>query len=159
MLQQRDATTRSILLFHQNLTNISHNQRGLVFIKLLIFVTLLPILEIYILMESGRQIGAWPTVLLVVLTGIAGSWLMRQQGFAILAKAQSELAAGHLPANSLLDGILIIAGGILLLTPGFCTDLAGASMLIPGTRHTWRIWLARWLKTQITSGRLVVRRF
>lgn len=129
------------------------------FIKLLLPITLLPLLEIYVLIESGRLIGLWPTVLLVVLTGIAGSWLMRQQGFALLGKIQRELAAGHLPADSLLDGALIIAGGMLLLTPGFCTDLTGASMLTPPTRKLWRKWLEHWLAAQITAGRLVVRRY
>lgn len=129
------------------------------FIRLLILVTLLPLLEIYVLIESGRLIGLWPTVLLVVLTGVAGSWLMRQQGFALLGKIQSELAAGHLPAGALLDGALIITGGMLLLTPGFCTDLTGASMLIPATRKFWRKWLECWLAAQIATGRLTVRRF
>lgn len=132
---------------------------GDVFIRLLILVTLLPVVEIYVLIESGRLIGVWPTVLLVIVTGIAGSWLMRQQGFALLGRIQSELAAGHLPAGSLLDGALIIAGGMLLLTPGFCTDLTGASMLIPASRRFWRRWLERWLMAQIATGRLTVRRF
>jgi len=64
-----------------------------------------------------------------------------------------------MPAGTLLDGALIIAGGILLLTPGFCTDLIGASMLIPGTRRQWHRWLERWLSRQIATGRLNIRRF
>lgn len=128
-------------------------------IRLLILVTILPVLEIYVLIESGRTIGVWPTVLLVVVTGIAGSWLMRQQGLALLRRIQQELAGGQVPAGVLLDGALILAGGMLLLTPGFCTDLTGATMLIPGTRHLWRGWLQRWLTSQIASGRLSIRRF
>lgn len=128
------------------------------FIRLLILVTFLPILEIYVLIESGRLIGVWPTVLLVVFTGIAGSWLMRQQGLTLLGRIQAELASGQVPANVLLDGALILVGGILLLTPGFCTDLAGATMLIPGTRHLWHKWLHRWLSRQIATGRLRIRR-
>jgi len=130
-----------------------------VFIRLLILVILLPILEIYVLIESGRLIGVWSTVLLVVLTGIAGSWLMRQQGFALLGRIQGELAAGQLPAGALLDGALVIAGGMLLLTPGFCTDLAGFTMLVPATRRFWRRWLELWLAGQIASGRMIIRRY
>jgi UPF0716 protein FxsA len=129
------------------------------FIRLLILLILLPILEIYVLIESGRLIGAWPTVLLVVMTGFAGSWLMRQQGFALLVKIQHELAAGHLPTGVLFDGALIFAGGVLLLTPGFCTDLIGFTMLLPVTRRLWRHWLERWVVTKLADGRLIVRCF
>ena len=128
-------------------------------IRLLILVTFLPILEIYVLIESGRLIGLWPTVLLVVVTGLAGSWLMRQQGLALLGRIQNDLASGQMPAGALLDGALILAGGLLLLTPGFCTDLTGASMLIPATRQWWRGWLQRWLTRQIATGQLSIRRF
>lgn len=129
------------------------------FIRLLILVILLPILEIYLLIESGRLIGAWPTVLLVVLTGVAGSWLMRQQGFELLSKIQNELATGHLPTGTLLDGAIIIAGGVLLLTPGFCTDLFGFTMLVPTTRRLWRHWLERWLAAKLAAGHLTIRRY
>lgn len=129
------------------------------FIRLLILVILLPILEIYVLIESGRLIGAWPTVLLIVLTGVAGSWLMRQQGFALLARIQGEMVSGRLPAGALLDGAVIIAGGVLLLTPGFCTDLLGFTMLVPTTRRLWRRWLERWLAAKLASGHLTIRRF
>jgi UPF0716 protein FxsA len=64
-----------------------------------------------------------------------------------------------MPTEALLDGALILAGGMLLLTPGFCTDLTGASMLIPGTRQLWRGWLQRWLAAQIASGHLSIRRY
>lgn len=129
------------------------------FIRLLIPIIFLPILEIYLFVESGRLIGIWPTVLLVILTGVTGSWLVRQQGVALLLRIQNELAAGRLPAGALLDGALIIAGGVLLVTPGFCTDLIGFTMLIPLTRRLWRKLLERWLAAQLAAGRLTVRRF
>lgn len=129
------------------------------FIRLLILLICVPILEIYVLIESGRIIGVWPTVLLVIVTGVAGSWLMRHQGFELLRRMQTEMAAGQIPTSALLDGGLILAGGILLLTPGFCTDLAGFTMIIPGTRRVWRGWLAAWLAKQVASGRMTIRRF
>jgi len=130
-----------------------------VFIRLLIVVILLPLAEIFVLIESGRAIGVWPTVLLVVLTGIAGSWLMRHQGLTLLGRIQAELAAGQLPAGTLLDGALVLAGGLLLLTPGFCTDLAGFTMLVPTTRRWWRRWLGQWLAGRLAARRLTIRRF
>ena len=127
-------------------------------IRLLIVVILLPLAEIFVLIESGRAIGVGPTVLLVVLTGIAGSWLMRHQGLALLGRIRAVLAAGLLPAGTLLDGALVLAGGLLLLTPGFCTDLLGFTMLVPTTRRWWRRWLEGWLAGQLAAGRLTIRR-
>jgi len=129
------------------------------FIRLLILLVLLPLLEIYVLIESGRLIGVWPTVSLVLLTGIAGSWLMRHQGLALLDRIRHELADGHLPGGALMDGALVLVGGILLLTPGFCTDLAGFTMLVPTTRHWWRRYLEAWLAAQLVAGRLTIRRY
>lgn len=129
------------------------------FIILLISIIVLPILEIYILIESGRLIGVWPTVLLVIVTGIAGSWLMRHHGLELLRRIQMELAAGRLPAGALLDGALILVGGVLLLTPGFCTDLTGFTMLVPTSRRLWRKGLELWLAKQMATGRLTIRRF
>ena len=128
-------------------------------IRLLIVLILVPLAEIFVLIESGRVIGVWPTVFLVVLTGIVGSWLMRDQGLALLGQIQAELRTGQLPASTLLDGALVLAGGLLLLTPGFCTDLAGFTMLVPSTRRWWRRCLEGWLAGQLAAGRLRIRRF
>ena len=133
--------------------------RGHVLIKLLIVLILVPLAEFFVLIESGRVIGVWPTVLLVVLTGIAGSWLMRHQGLALLGQIQADLTTGQLPGGTLLDGALVLAGGLLLLTPGFCTDLAGFTMLVPSTRRWWRRSLEGWLAGQLAAGRLTIRRF
>jgi len=129
-----------------------------VFIILCFLVILLPIAEIYLLIESGRLIGTLPTVFLVVATGVAGSWLVRQQGFHLLGRAQAELAAGQLPTGVLADGLLVFAGGLLLLTPGFFTDLCGFTMILPGTRRLWRQALMTWFAKQLASGRITMLR-
>ncbi len=127
------------------------------FIKLLIFFIFVPLMELYILLESGRIIGLWPTISLILLTGIAGAWLARTQGVAILQKIHDETAHGRMPATTLIDGAMVLAGGLLLLTPGFFTDALGFTFLIPLTRDLWRKSLSGWLEKQVRQGAVTVR--
>lgn len=129
------------------------------FIKLLIIFTVVPILELYVLIEAGRQIGLGATIAMIFLTGIAGAYLARSQGFAIINKIQSELNQGALPAEELIDGAMVLAGGLLLLTPGFCTDLLGFCLLTPWTRSFLKVWIKKWLDQKIRRGEIRVRRF
>ncbi len=128
------------------------------FPRLIILFTLIPLLELYVLLEVGALIGAGWTVGLILLTGIAGAWLARTQGFELLRQVQREMAAGRLPAEQLLDGAMILAGGILLLTPGFCTDLAGFAFLTPGTRSFIKKILRRALQQLAASGKIHIHR-
>lgn len=100
----------------------------------LIFV-LIPIVEMWILIEIGMQIGAIQTVVLVVLTASLGLFLLKRQGLSVIVSARHKMQQGALPASELVGGVLIAIGGALLLTPGFITDLFGFSLLIPQTRH------------------------
>jgi len=129
------------------------------FIKLLILFTFIPILELYVLIETGRIIGLGATLLLILLTGVAGAWLARIQGLDILRRIQIETGQGQMPSTALLDGGLVLIGGLLLLTPGLCTDLLGFSCLVPLTRQFWRTQLTDWLQRQLASGSISVRRF
>ncbi|PLY02290.1 MAG: membrane protein FxsA [Desulfuromonas sp.] len=129
------------------------------FIRFLILFTLVPVIELYVLVEAGRQIGVAATVAMVLLTGIAGAYLARSQGFAIINRIQSELNQGKLPAEELLDGAMILAGGLLLLTPGFCTDLFGFCLLTPFTRTVLKSPLKRWLDERIRRGEIQFRQF
>lgn len=95
---------------------------------------IIPILEIALLIRVGSWIGAWETIGLVVLTAIAGTALMRAQGFQILARAEATMAQGGFPAHELFDGICLLVAGVLLLTPGFVTDAVGLALLVPGLR-------------------------
>ncbi len=105
------------------------------------------------------MIGVGETILLVLATGIAGAWLARSQGLEILQKIQAETAGGRMPGATLVEGALILAGGLLLLTPGFFTDLVGFSFLVPLTRGGWRRILSSWLQRQAQSGKVTFRRF
>lgn len=129
------------------------------FIKLLILFTFVPILEIYVLIEAGRQIGAMPTITLVIMTGIAGAFLARSQGFELLTRIQFDLQSGRVPAEEMFDGAMILAGGMTLLTPGFCTDLLGFILLTPATRTYIKQWLKKWLENKIARGDIRFRRY
>lgn len=129
------------------------------FIRLLIVFTVIPVIEIYVLIEAGRQIGVFPTIGLILLTGIAGAYLARAQGFDLIRRIQSDLQEGRLPASELLDGAMILAGGLLLLTPGFCTDLIGFLLLTPATRAIGKKSLGQWLDGKIQRGEIHIRRF
>lgn len=129
------------------------------FIKLLILFTLVPIIELYVLIEASHQIGIGATIAMIFLTGIAGAYLARTQGFNIVTRIQSELNQGHLPAEELMDGAVILAGGLLLLTPGFCTDLTGFILLTPVTRQFIKGWLKKWLDLKVQRGEIKFRQF
>ena len=99
----------------------------------LIFL-LVPLLEIYILIQVGQVIGALWTVFFVVLTAVVGVQLLKSQGLSTLSRAQHKMNDGELPAQELMEGIALIVAGAFLLTPGFFTDAAGFLLLFPPTR-------------------------
>ena len=105
-----------------------------VFQILFLVVLIIPFAEIYLLLQVGSIIGALPTIFLVVFTAALGAWLLRQQGFATFQKFQENLAQGMIPAYEMIEGPIILLGGILLLTPGFITDVLGFACLIPPLR-------------------------
>lgn len=126
--------------------------------RLFLIFSIVPVIELYFLIRVGKLIGPLPTVALLLLISFAGAWLVRHQGFAILRTIQSELAAGRIPAASLLDGAVVLAGGILLLTPGFFTDLLGLFFLIPVTRGMIKRYLGLWLQKKLASGQIIIHR-
>jgi len=112
----------------------------------LLFLSI-PLLEIYFLILVGSWIGALPTVLLVILTAAVGATLARHQGLATLQRLQAALGRGELPAVELFEGVILLVGALLLLTPGFITDLAGFFCLFPATRRVLALWAMRHIKT------------
>ena len=102
--------------------------------RLLALFICIPLIELALLIQVDKWIGLGPTVLLVVVTGALGAYLARQQGLKVWVRIQTELQAGRVPAGELVDGLLVLLGGILLLTPGLLTDLGGFALLIPGMR-------------------------
>ena len=101
---------------------------------LLIFIAM-PIIEMWLLITVGREIGAWYTIGLVLLTAAVGFSLLRQQGFATLFRARQKMDAGELPAIEMVEAIILAVCGALLVTPGFVTDVVGFMGLVPGFRR------------------------
>lgn len=125
--------------------------------KLFLLFTIVPVLELYILIQVGKVIGALPTVALLVVIAFLGAWLARAQGFIIIRRITEELAQGRLPAEELLDGAIVLAGGILLLTPGFFSDVVGLFLLIPVTRALVKSTFRKSLERRLNRGTIVIR--
>jgi UPF0716 protein FxsA len=117
----------------------------------LLFVVV-PVLEIYVLIQVGQVIGAWWTILLLVADGFLGSWLMKREGGRAWGALRQALEGGRMPARELADGALILIGGTLLLTPGFLSDVVGFFFVLPFTRPVARRGLTRFLTRRFLSG-------
>jgi UPF0716 protein FxsA len=120
--------------------------------RVLLFFSIVSLLELFILIKIGGHIGALNTILLVIFTVLLGAMLVRMEGLRTLRQIQSSLARGQLPAEELIDGVLIFAGGILLVIPGVLTDLCALIFLLPYTRMHIKRWLRRRFDCMVASG-------
>ena len=120
--------------------------------KLIMIFVLTPIIELFLLIEIGQRIGTLNVIGLVVITGVVGAYLAKWQGLSVLRKLQTNLRNGILPTNQMFDGVLILAGGVLLITPGVLTDISGLILLIPYTRTWTKEQLKNWLKRRMESS-------
>jgi len=111
--------------------------------RLVVLFALVPIVELALLIQVGQRLGVWWTLAIVILTGLAGACLARHEGFGVVQRIKRDLADGVLPAAPLLDGALILAGGLLLLTPGLLTDVVGLLVLVPWSRERVKRLLKR----------------
>lgn len=118
---------------------------------------IVPIIEIYLLIQVGSVIGAFPTILLVVATAVIGAYLLRQQGLSTLSRFQSNMSSGVMPAKEMIEGVILLVGGAFLMTPGFFTDTIGFMCLIPFTRHFFVDQLIKRSKVNIVGGGAVYR--
>jgi UPF0716 protein FxsA len=116
----------------------------------LVFIVV-PIAELYVIIQVGELIGVWPTLLLLLLDAFVGSWLLKHQGRAAWRRFNEALSERRIPGREVADGFLVILGGALLIAPGFITDIFGVLFLIPPTRALARRVLYRW-----TVGRVAV---
>jgi UPF0716 protein FxsA len=122
------------------------------FLRLLAVFILLPLVELAILIQIGRSLGLLWTLALVVVTGFVGAALAKRHGLQAWIAIRDELRAGRVPGAALADGLLILVGGLVLLTPGLLTDLFGFAMLIPATRNAFKRRLSRRFERAVNQG-------
>ncbi len=126
---------------------------------LLLFI-LVPFIEMIILIRLGDYIGFWPTLALIILMGLLGLTMVRSQGMSVLRNFRKNIDAGVPPGQALLDGALIFAGGLLLITPGLITDIVGLLLLFPLTRKRISKLIAPWLVHKFfNSGHWYIHRW
>lgn len=124
------------------------------FLRVFLLFTLVPLTELVVIIEVGRRLGTGVTIGLVLLTGVVGAYLARLEGFGVLRHIREDLENNRVPARGLVDGLLVLLGGLLLLTPGFITDLVGFLMLFGPSRNVIRRYLAQYL-TSLAGGQAV----
>lgn len=119
------------------------------FLKLILLFTIVPFIELTLLIEIGSRIGTLNTILIVIITGIIGAFMARIAGFTVLMKIQDNLREGIFPKDELFDGVLILISGALLITPGLLTDALGFFLLIPFGRLAVKRWLKEIIQNRI----------
>ena len=122
---------------------------------LILLFTLVPLIELAILIKIGQHMGVAYTIGIVLLTGVAGAYLAKMQGLITLQKIQEDINQGMMPADKLFDGVLILCSGILLLTPGLLTDIIGFMGLIPLTRNLLKRWVKAKVEDIISQGKVI----
>ncbi|MDF1507011.1 membrane protein FxsA [Robertmurraya sp. DFI.2.37] len=125
---------------------------------ILLLLLIIPAGEIFVLLLSGRIIGVWTTLSIIILTGVIGAYLAKRQGLEALRRAQLDMQYGRVPGEAIVDGMCILVGGVLLLTPGFITDAIGFLLLIPLTRLYFKGFLKKGLKKWIDNGNVTIIR-
>ncbi|MFC1728817.1 FxsA family protein [candidate division KSB1 bacterium] len=118
--------------------------------RLLLLFIVVPLIELIILIDIGRLLGTGPAILIIVATGILGAYLARREGFKTLMAIREKLHAGQIPADELIDGLIILIAGALLITPGVLTDLSGFLLLFYPTRNRFRTWLKKRFSGSVT---------
>lgn len=108
---------------------------------------IVPIIEITVLMQVGDLIGAWPTVAIVIISAWLGAKFVRQQGLATLQSVQTKMAQGDMPSSEIVTGLMLLVAGVLLVTPGFVTDVFGLSLLVPNVRKALANIVQKHMKT------------
>lgn len=123
---------------------------------LALLIIVIPAIDIGVLLLSGKTLGLFPTIALIILTGVVGAYLAKREGLQTIRRAQEQLAYGQIPGESVLDGISILIGATLLLTPGFITDIVGFLLLFPPSRKLFKFFMKNSLRKKIERGNIKI---
>ncbi|WML45635.1 FxsA family protein [Neobacillus sp. PS3-40] len=123
---------------------------------LFLLIILVPAADIGLLLFSGKTLGVIPTVTFIILTGVIGAYFAKKQGLQTIRKAQEQLRFGEIPGEAILDGICILVGATLLITPGFITDFLGFLLLFPFTRRFFKLIMKSSFRRRINRGNIKI---
>lgn len=119
--------------------------------KLFLLFTVVPAIDLYLLIKIGGYIGAGPALALAVGVGLVGAWLARREGVRVLREWQAAVVRGEMPREGVTSSLLVLVGGVMLIAPGFITDIIGLLLLIPPTRRIVADWLAAYARKQLEA--------
>ncbi len=128
------------------------------FFRLFLLFTLVPALELYLIIKVGTAIGAFNTLLIIIFTGVLGAYYARQQGFKVFSNIQWKMQQGDLPGDDLVNGAMLLVGGALLITPGFVTDFLGFSLIFPPIREAMKKSVSVYLQRKMDRGEIRIHR-
>ncbi len=127
--------------------------------RLLLLFIVVPVIELFLLIEVGQVIGTLPTIGLIILTGAVGAFLARRQGLQVVMRVRGQLQTGQLPTDALFDGAVILIAGAFLMTPGILTDTVGFLFLIPATRRFIKGAIQRRIEQAMQDGRIITHTY
>lgn len=124
--------------------------------KLLMLLIAIPVVEIAVVLLSGKLIGAFPTLLLIIATGILGIYLAKRKGLNAFQELKMAIERGQAPGDAIIDGVLTFFGSIILILPGFISDIIGILLVIPITRNLFKPAIYYWLRKKMKKGQIIL---
>jgi len=137
------------LELNKNFIFLENCREEMILSKLMALFVLVPIIELFILLEVGKNIGVIFTIAIVIFTGVFGAYLVKTQGFNLLFSIKTKINSGVIPTDSLIEGLLVLIGGTFLITPGLITDIIGFLLIIPQSRIFIFKYVKRWIMHKI----------
>ena len=137
-------------------TNLKGNE---MFFKLFLIFTIVPVIELALLIKIGTIIGTLNTIMLVIFTAMVGAYLVKMEGIGVITRFQQNMLEGRFPAEEIFDGALILIAGALLVTPGVTTDIVGFLLVIPASRLVIKQYLKKYIQYRMSITDIRIRRF